>query len=209
VKTHLVLLAGEGRNELGSRVGHPTYQTGAEIGVLERLLRRASPGGFDIHSGRQWKDVRKFSVSGRRSPGAPKRSFTHGDAATVFKLVFDAKEAGCSALVFVRDLDNEPGREGAIREGMEAARQDFQTVALVGAVAKPKLEGWVLAALGVRGTESLTPAGAERALAEHEVQAKSTAEFVAVIEEADFTRIPRDAESLHAFMDCAKRTFAP
>ena len=39
-----VFLCGEGRNELGSRCGHPAYQTDAEPGVLHALLRREERG---------------------------------------------------------------------------------------------------------------------------------------------------------------------
>jgi len=55
-------------------------------------------------------------------------------------------------------------------------------LAVVGGVARPKLEGWILWLLGVTGTDAMTPARVDRELATTEIEAKSTAQYVAIAE---------------------------
>ena len=43
-----VLLAGEGKHELGGWAGHPSYRNRAKQGVLEALLRQVAADGWEI-----------------------------------------------------------------------------------------------------------------------------------------------------------------
>jgi hypothetical protein len=62
-----LLLAGEGMNELGGwDVAPPWRRHPPDPGVLEALLRRIEPEGWEIVDAVRWKDIRKFKVGGHR-----------------------------------------------------------------------------------------------------------------------------------------------
>jgi hypothetical protein len=71
----------------------------------------------------------------------------------------------------------------------------------VGQLARPCLEGWVLAAAGETGTEAMSKAAAQRALAER-CDLKDTAAFVDIIDSA--TSFAPDAHNLRAWVDEAR-----
>jgi hypothetical protein len=195
-----VFLAGEGSNELGSRVGHPAYHTDERPGVLAALLTRVQPNGWEVGGARDWKSIRKF-----RARGA-----SHADTHNVLGAVLDAKEAGCEVLAFARDLDRDADREEAIKEGIRRVPDAFPRAPdVIGGVAIPTLEGWILALLGQRATETLTPHQAERALTDQGIIAKDGLAMVAVVEEANLDQLPADARSLTAWLAQARAVLPP
>jgi hypothetical protein len=102
--------------------------------------------------------------------------------------VLHAYEEACEMLAFVRDGDGDERREQEIRRVLETLAtfgfaDEYQyELAVVGGVARPKLEGWILWLLGVTGTDAMTPARVDRELATTEIEAKSTAQYVAIAE---------------------------
>lgn len=195
-----VFLCGEGGNELGSRFGHPAHQTDERPGVLHALLTRVQASGWEVGGARDWVRIRKFRIG-----GAP-----HNDTHNVLGAVLDAKEAGCDVLAFSRDLDRDPDRKDAIEEGIRRAPSTFASPpVVVGGVAVPTLEGWVLALLQERRTEELTPTRAERELAEKGIAKKNTADMVRVVEEADLSNLPDDATSLATWLGRARAVLPP
>jgi len=190
-----VFLAGEGTNELGSRIGHPSYQSDERPGVLYALLTRVQSTGWEVAGARDWKSIRKF-----RARGA-----VHADTRNVLGAVLDAKEAGCEVLAFSRDQDRDPDRKAAIEEGIRRVPEEFEDAPdVIGGVAIPTLEGWILALLGRSATEALTPQKAARALADAGIDLKDTLAMVAVVQEADIDRLPDDAASLTAWLAQAR-----
>lgn len=195
-----VFLAGEGSNELGSRIGHPTYQSGERPGVLHVLLTRVQPHGWEVGGARDWKSIRKFRARGAN----------HADTHNVLGAVLDAKEAGCEVLAFTRDLDRDRAREEAIKEGIRRVPDVFpQAPDVIGGVAIPTLEGWILALLGERATESLTPHQAEHTLSNRGITAKDGRAMVVVVEDADLDRLPDDAVSLAAWLTQVRAVLPP
>jgi len=69
----------------------------------------------------------------------------------------DAKDAGCDVLAFSRDLDRDTARRQAIEDGIARVPEVFAGApAVIGGVAVPTLEGWILALLGVRNLSKIT-----------------------------------------------------
>ncbi|MFT3769200.1 MAG: hypothetical protein QM820_27490 [Minicystis sp.] len=195
-----VFLGGEGPNELGSRFGHRAYQSDERPGVLHTLLARVQPTGWKVGGARDWKSIRKFRA-GRAD---------HEDTHNVLGLALDAREAGCEVLAFSRDLDKDAARENAIREGIRRAAEAWGSAPeIIGGVAKPTVEGWILALLGERGTEQLSPKRAAQVLAEKGVPAKDGAAMVRAVEDADLAKLPDDATSLAAWIARAEAVLSP
>jgi len=186
-----VFLGGEGPNELGGRAGDPVYADVNRPGVVEALLRRAQPDGWEVAGARAWKSIRKLRIGPQR----------HADTHNVLGLVLDAKEADCGVLAFTRDRDNDTGRVKAVQEGIELARSHFPGVGVIGGVPIPKLEAWILALMGEHKTEELRTAAAVDRLELRGVGAKDTATMVGVVEAADLGKLPKDAEGLCAFVE--------
>lgn len=126
-----VFLAGEGSNELGSRFGHPSYQSDDRPGVLYALLLRVQPTGWQVIGARDWKSIRKYRA-GKAS---------HADTHNVLGAALDAIEAHGDVLVFSRDLDNDSAREAGVNEGLARIPSISQHLRVIGGVAIPKLEG--------------------------------------------------------------------
>jgi hypothetical protein len=195
-----VFLCGEGPNELGSRFGHRAYQSDERPGVLHALLARVQPTRWEVGGAREWKRIRKF-----RTGGAP-----HEDTHNVLGAALDAKEAGCDVLAFSRDRDRDPDRHGAIEEGIRRIPLAFSSPpAVIGGVAVPTLEGWILALLKEPRTEDLTPKRAEEALEDKGVKLKDGEAMARVVEEADLSKLPADATSLAAWLARAKAVLPP
>jgi hypothetical protein len=190
-----VFLGGEGKNELGSRAGHPAYQSDESPGAIQALLKRIEVEGWEVGGARQWKDIRKYKAL----PGSH-----HDDMRNVIGLVLDAKENQCAMVAFMRDQDADEDREQAIEQGIAKAREIFQDAPdIVGRAARPNLEGWILALNGERGTESLRPKQAvERAIS---CRFGNTEAIVSVIERADLGGIPTDAVGLRSWIDSANQ----
>jgi hypothetical protein len=196
-----VFLSGEGRNELGSRSGDPVYQSDEEPGVLHALLTRVRASGWEVGGACNWRKIRKY-----RASAAP-----HEDTHNVLGIALDATEAGCEVLAFSRDVDNDSARQQAVDDGLALIPQTFADApGVIGGVAVPKLEGWILALLGVRGTEALSPKRAEQDLAvKSAARKKDGRAMVRIVEDADLARIPPDAASLHTWLDRARAVLPP
>jgi hypothetical protein len=190
-----VFLSGEDSSELGSRIDHPAYQTDDRPGVLHALLRRIQASGWAVGGACEWKRIRKYRAGGA----------AHADTHNVLGVALDAKEAGCQVLAFSRDVDNDSARRQAIEDGIALVPQTFEGApAVVGGAAVPKLEAWILALLGVSQTESLSPKGADEALAAKGVPPKDRHAMVEVVEKENVAAVPRDATSLRTWLDRAE-----
>jgi hypothetical protein len=195
-----VFLCGEGPNELGSRFGHRAYQSDERPGVLHALLARVQPTGWEVGGVREWKRIRKFRIRGA----------SHEDTHNVLGAALDAKEAGCDVLAFSRDRDRDPDRHDAIEEGIRKVPETFPSApAVIGGVAVPTLEGWVLALSQELRTEELTPKRAEQALQDKGVKLKDGTAMVRLVEEADLSKLPSDATSLTAWIARARNVLPP
>ncbi|WP_437637073.1 hypothetical protein [Sorangium sp. So ce854] len=182
-----VFLVGEGENELGSRAGPPAFQSDKRPGVLFTLLSRVQPNGWVVGGAREWKSIRKLDARGA----------AHEDTRHVLGAALDAKEAGCDVLAFSRDIDRDPARREAVAEGMRRVSSSLSAPPeVIGGVAVPGIEGWVLALLGERATEELSPLRAQAMLAAKGMMPDDGAAMVRVAENADLDAVPQDAASL-------------
>lgn len=201
-----VFLAGEGRNELGSRAGHPSYHSPDQPGLLESLLVRVREGGWHVVGARSWKDLRKLEAR-RASP-----RFAPNEAEQIARLLLHAEEAGAHVVAFVRDGDEAPQeRREAMCAGIEQGQGLIdERLQVVAEVAIPKLEAWVLAMRGHPRTETLTAARVDALFAEEGLAAKSTEGMVRVVCECqDLATIPEDARGLWAWIDAAREALRP
>lgn len=113
-------------------------------------------------------------------------------------------------LAFVRDHDGDALREQEIRRildgiaGFGFADEYRYELAIVGGVARPKLEGWILCLRGVSGTDDMPRARVDRELAAARVELKSTDQYVAI---AESCILPTGAGSLPAWLAHADATF--
>jgi hypothetical protein len=192
-----VFLSGEGANELGSRAGHRAYQSDERPGVLHTLLARVQPDGWEVGGATTWASIRKYRVRGA----------AHADTGNVLGVVVDAIEAGCDVLAFSRDVDGDAERKQAIDDGIARIPEELFAQGppdVIGGVAVPAIEGWILALLGRRGTERLSTERAVRSLAESGVEEKDGPAMSAVAERADLDAIPADAASLRAWIERAR-----
>ncbi len=197
-----VFLCGEGNNDLGTRWHRPP---GDVAGVIETLLRRARIDGWRVAGVLDWKSIRKYRA------GAARLQPNHEDVHNVRGLVLQAYEQACEMLVFVRDVDNDDHREQAVKHAVEsiaalAFHEEYRyELAIVGGVAKPKLEGWILCLLGVLGTDEMSPARVDRELAATAVEPKSAAAYVEI---AETGTLPTGEGSLATWLARATSTFA-
>ncbi len=192
-------LGGEGRNELGSRAGDPAYQTGDNPGVIETLLRRVEPSGWEVVGAIEWTKIRKFQARGP----------TQKEERNVRGLVEMANRADAAVASFVRDADADEKRTKTIESAIAKSAEDFPQVAVIGGAAIPVLEAWMLAMKGVHGTERLSKAGAQRRLSESGIVEKNTAAMTDVVSEVDLDRLPSDAESLRKWVARAREVLPP
>lgn len=101
------------------------------------------------------------------------------------------------AFVFVRDQDGDLGRQAHLEAGIRMVREGEFAPTLVGGVAVQEIEAWVLALLGERKTEQHSDAK-DVLVKKHAV---TTCEGkVAVVENADRSKISDDAASLRAWL---------
>ena len=115
----------------------------------------------------------------------------------VLGAALDAKEAGCDVLAFSRDIDRDPARREAVAEGIRRVSSSLSAPPeVIGGVAVPGIEGWVLALLGERATEELSPLRAQAMLAAKGMMPDDGAAMVRVAEDADLDAVPQDATSL-------------
>ncbi len=80
----------------------------------------------------------------------------------------------------------------------------FPLLEIIGGIARPALEGWLLALLGERDTDEMSRARANQRLAERDTSLKSSAAYVAVIEEASLESLPPGCDSLRDWLEVAR-----
>ncbi len=183
-----ILLAGEGANELGGRSGDKTYP-----GVLETLLKKVQPSGWEIAKVIPWKSIRHFRAN---SPGAK-------ETRNVNALFRKAKKNGFDAVVFVRDRDGKEKREKDIEEAITLLEQNEEGgPGIIGGMAVEKIEAWILALSGKTKSEKILHP--QKKFEDLGIEDKNTAQIVAVVEKADLESIPKDAKSLHVWLDRAR-----
>lgn len=153
-----------------------------------------------------WRHIRKFTV------GAARGKHNHGDIHSIAGLVNMAYEANCPVVAFTRDVDADEARPDAIRRGIEHARNiaHLRAIEIIGGAAKPALEGWILALMGVRDSESMSRTKANERLRERDVRGKHAEEYVAIVEQADLDerRLPPGCDGLRAWLTVAREVFA-
>lgn len=199
-----ILLAGEGKNELGGWVDPLPYRDPSRPGVLEALLRKVAPAAWEIRGVVIWKNIRKFRAGQHRG----------AEARAVLGLVQEAKERRFDAVVFTRDRDGEKPeheqRERDIAFGLEEAPSVFPGAPpIVGGLAVQRLESWVLALTGVKLTEPMKRVEVDRQLAAAGIPAKDTDAMVDAASHANLEALPDDARSLRQWLDRAREVLSP
>jgi hypothetical protein len=194
-----VFLGGEGACELGSRAGDAAYHSDDRPGVLDTLLRRVQPEGWSIVGARKWSKIRKYRAGDRAS----------AEERNVRGLVLDAVEAKANVLAFSRDADDDTSRAPRVHAGIAWTKSKYPQLGIVGEMAIPTLEGWVLAMRGVAKTEQLRKAQAETRLAEEGISRKSTEGMVQVARDCDLETLPEDALSLRSWLGAARESLSP
>lgn len=194
-----VWIFGEGNNELGGDDGHG----GRQGGVLAALLERVREHGWTCGGAMPWRLIQKF-----RAGGAHRDRSSHGDYLNVLGLVFTAYENAADAVAFARDVDGDPDREDAIQAALAWIRDSSWAIHVIGGVAKPAIEGWILALRAVPGTDDMSRSRAAALLAEHGIDTKSTEHYLAAVAQAALGEsphfgLPRGAESLRAWLAVA------
>ncbi len=191
-----VLLGGEGKNELGGWAGHAVDQRDDDDGVIKALLRKAGDKPFHVVGALRWRNIPKL-----RAHGPSPR-----EAQNVLGLVHEASRAQADVVAFVRDADRprKTDERGAVIDAaIETAAAAFPNVRIVGGVAVPVLEGWLLAALGTHGTEDLSKVAAQTRLDARAV--RTTSDMVETIDALEVDRLPPDAVSLRCWCATAHR----
>lgn len=140
--------------------------------------------------------------------GARLGAHSHGDYLHVLGLVLEAQEDAADAVAFTRDLDSDPEREDAVAAALARIHAESWPIEVIGGVAKPAIEGWILALCAVPRTDKMSRDRTLAHLAEHGIGAKSTADYVDVVEQAELGEpghfgLPPGAESLRAWLATA------
>jgi len=127
----------------------------------------------------------------------------------VLGLVLAAYEEASDAVAFTRDVDSDPDREAAVAAALAWIRDETDwKIEVIGGVAKPAMEGWILALRAVPNTDAMSRTRTKQHLADHGVDLKSTDHYVRVVEEAalgepEHFGLPPGAESLRAWLATA------
>ena len=199
-----VFLAGEGPNDIGDWCRHQSYREDPpRPSVEEVLMRKTKADGWEVHEGIRWASIRKYR---------PNRPGAH-EVRNVLGAALMAREEGCDVLAFVRDRDGSHAnpnhqRERDIELGIETAVETHgDALRIAGGVAIKKLESWLVALAGRRGSEQeRRPEEILESLGVHE---KNTREMVEFAEGSDLDDIPDDAESLLLWRDRVKKALDP
>lgn len=183
-----LFLAGEGRNELGSRAGHPSFQSDEARGVLQALVDQVQPKGVRVVGAIQWKDLRKLRARGP-SPD---------EAEQIARLLLHAEEAEANAVVFSRDGDDDAdARRRSMEEGVAKGMALLKRpLSVAGEVAVPCLEGWILAVQGIAGTEGMTRGKVQQNLVDLGIPEKDTEGMVRLVDAHGIEKVPSDARGL-------------
>lgn len=186
-----VWLGGEGPSELG-KDDRP--------GAIELLLRRVQAVGWHVAGKTAWKDIRKFRVGAALRDG-----LSHRDVHNVAGLLLTAYEAGCEVVAFTRDADADPVRERAIHAGIAVAPQALDPVYplhVIGGVAIPCIEGWIVALCGESGTDAMSRERVKALASRHGLS--SVTDWGDVLADG----APPPSGSLRDWLDLAERVLA-
>ena len=192
-----VFLGGEGPNEMGGWYRELRWRergNGApmERGVLEALMLRFQPDGWEIVDAVPWKAIRKFRVG----------AYKHVDTQNILGMTLMAKERGCDVLVFSRDRDGDEERERAVETGIRQASNEIEDAPrIAGGVAIEEVESWIIALAGRSRSQQMGENQRKRVLEELDVGDKSTTDMVRIVEQADLKRLPEDARSLRSWKE--------
>ena len=185
-----VWLGGEGTCELGGRAD------GQErVGVIEAMLLKLEPSGWRVEGARRWKHIRKY-----RAGLAVNRGENHGDIRNVVGLALEAWEEACELLAFTRDIDADEEREEALTIGIMQAVGLFPSLKIIGGSAKPAIEGWILALLGVPETDEMSRQRTVGELTARDIPDKNPEAYVDIVDDADIGNLPRGCESLSSWL---------
>lgn len=166
-------------------------------GALEALLRKVNPEGWEVEGATRWWALKKYEA------GKARQNSKRADERHVRALALRAEEQGCDAVVFSRDLGSDEDREAAIEAGISWA-QERLALRIAGGVAKPALEGWLLALLGESRTDELSRGRVAERLEEHGVAGKKAEDYVGLIEQADLAMGERGSNSLRQWLERAR-----
>lgn len=195
-----IWIVGEGNNELGRDDGSGTRGRG----VLEALISRVCETGWECSGKLPWQAIQKFRAGGARLAAA-----SHGDYLDVLGLVLAAHEDAADAVAFSRDVDSDPDREDAVVKALAWIRDASDwSIDVIGGVAKPAIEGWILALRAVHGADAMSRSRAATHLAEQAIDLKSTDHYVGVVDEVALGAsphfgLPPGSESLRAWLAMA------
>jgi hypothetical protein len=192
-----VWLGGEGATEVGSR-----HRGEDRVGAVEALLRKVEPHGWKVEGATLWSRIPKYVSKAALAPGE-----NHGDTKNVIRLVQRASEHVVDIVAFCRDVDSDDEREAAIELGIRKASAEWPHIALIGGVAKPALEGWILALAGETGTDTMSRRRSLEKLQERGIPAKDSEAYVEVIEQSNLQRLRPGCDSLTRWVSCATSTF--
>jgi len=189
-----VILAGEGRNELGSFSVEAVFRDQPEPGVVETLLRQVRRSGWQVVDAILWKKLPKLQVGLRG----------RGEELNVLRAYHHAKKRGCEILAFTRDRDGVKyaHRDEDIEHALATLKDSNDGPVVVGGVAIEKLESWLTAIAGCHRSEEMRRP--EEKLADLGVGEKDTRAMVALIHQRGLAGIPDDARSLHRWLDRAR-----
>lgn len=191
-----VILAGEGKNELGGFNVEAAFRAEQpQSGVIEALLRLVRLEGWTIVDAILWKNIPKLQV------GIGKKGEEHN----VYRAFHHAKKRGCDVFVFMRDRDKArfADREKDIEQAIEILKNTGgDGPAIVGGIAIEKLESWLTALAGTHGSEDLRRP--EEILARLGIEEKDTSAMVRFVEETGLGKIPDDARSIRRWLDRAR-----
>jgi hypothetical protein len=201
-----ILIAGEGKNELGSwaadreRSEDPPFE-----GAIEALLRKVHDGGWEIEEGIPWRTIKDIRVRTRKIAGKQKTVFSrHKDAHNVAAVSLHAREKNCDVLAFVRDRDGRKETQEAIEAGLANEEGNSNALQIIGGVAVEKLESWIIALSGKTRSEDRGRKMIDMVFEELDILPKDTGRFVEIISKADLKNLPADATSLRAWLEKAK-----
>lgn len=191
-----VWLGGEGSCELGGRADGTD-----RIGTLEALLAKLEASGWVVAGATRWKHIRKYKAGASLREG-----ISHADLANARGLILQAYEAGCEVVAFARDRDVDEDRASAVEKGIELSGD--LPVRVIGGLACPCLEGWVLALKGGRDTDTMSRRKAKADLAAHGVTLGDPEAYVEVVERAALDDLPPRSASLAEWLDTATTVLA-
>ncbi len=191
------MLAGEGRNELGSFAIEAAFRGAPEPGLIEALLRQVRRGGWQIEDALLWRKLPKLRVG----------IGGHGEALNVLRAHHHARRRGVDVLAFTRDRDGVKfeHRDDEIERAIAEIAASGERPLVIGGVAIEKLESWLAAIAGHTGSEDMRRP--EEKLAALGVGDKDTRAMVALVEQKGLSGVPSDARSLHRWIERATTTF--